>query len=483
MNRQRSSSGARIAGDDLQHLVAWIEVLRALLPRSDVTAIAVEARDAGNVDDVVVSHAATVDEYMQVKFAVDAKKLINLDLLTGTDDKSKTSLIQKFHQSWKKLNGEDPPAMQLVTNRSPDPADPLCSLLTGRDSKLTYALERETAKTNAARDELVAHLGMPADDLVDMLEHLTFRCGESYSTLLRHAADLMNGLGMSFQIDDVQRGIDLVRTWVAEGYRHLTIEEIAEQVEDLGLRLEDPMPVLLVQAILDDANPDEADVALNWVEHYIGDEPGVRRELVDNSLYQTTFQPQLIEAAEAILQSEPSKVFVKGAMRLETWFAAGAALPKVRRVELSCRQYDEIWSTNDPRQDAGVEIEAVAEPGRGSELAVVVSVSDDASAEVVGYLSETEAPIGQIVEVRIAAGVGDDSVGGGGHAVTAAEGIRNAVRKLVAETKAERVHLFLATPGSLALFLGHRWNRIAPTTVYADLGAGQGYAPAFRIGA
>jgi SMODS-associated and fused to various effectors sensor domain len=29
-----------------------------------------------------------------------------------------------------------------------------------------------------------------------------------------------------------------------------------------------------------------------------------------------------------------------------------------------------------------------------------------------------------------------------------------------------RVYLFLATPMGLALLLGHRWNRIAPTTVY-----------------
>ena len=483
MNRQRSSSGARIAGDDLQHLVAWIEALRALLPRSDVTAVAVEARNAGNIDDVVVFHAGTPDEYMQVKFAVDAKKLLNLDLLLGVDDSNKTSLIQKFHKSWKELDRDHPPEMHLVTNRSPDPEDPLCSLLNGRDSKLTYALERGTAKTDAARDELTGHLGIASDELLEMLEHLTFRCGESYTTLLRHAGDLMNSLGMSSEIDDVKRGIELVRGWVADGHRILTVEEIATQVEDLGLQLEDPMPVLLVQAILADANPDEADIALNWIEHYIGGEPAIRRELVDSSLYRSTLQPQLFEAAEEILRSEPSKVFVKGAMRLETWFAAGAALPKVRRVELSCRQHDEIWSTNDPRQEAGLAIATVAEPSRGTEIAVVVSVSDDASTEAISYVSAADTPIGQVFEVRIAAGVGDGSVGGGGHAAAAAEDIRNSVRKLVAEMRAEGVHLFLATPGSLALFLGHRWNRIAPTTVYADLGAGRGYAPAFRIGA
>ena len=33
-----------------------------------------------------------------------------------------------------------------------------------------------------------------------------------------------------------------------------------------------------------------------------------------------------------------------------------------------------------------------------------------------------------------------------------------------------RVHLFLDDPDGLALLIGHRWNRVAPTVVYEDLG-------------
>ena len=45
----------------------------------------------------------------------------------------------------------------------------------------------------------------------------------------------------------------------------------------------------------------------------------------------------------------------------------------------------------------------------------------------------------------------------------------------------QRVHLFLATPIGLALLLGHRWNRVAPTIVYDDLPPG--YEAAFTISA
>src|SRR5271167_2583619 len=47
-----SASGARIQGDDYQHLYAWWQALRLLTPRTDVTLIEVEAFSAGNVDDV-----------------------------------------------------------------------------------------------------------------------------------------------------------------------------------------------------------------------------------------------------------------------------------------------------------------------------------------------------------------------------------------------------------------------------------------------
>lgn len=44
-----SPSGARIQGDDYQHLYAWWQALRLLTPRTDVTQIEVEALSAGKL--------------------------------------------------------------------------------------------------------------------------------------------------------------------------------------------------------------------------------------------------------------------------------------------------------------------------------------------------------------------------------------------------------------------------------------------------
>ena len=65
------------------------------------------------------------------------------------------------------------------------------------------------------------------------------------------------------------------------------------------------------------------------------------------------------------------------------------------------------------------------------------------------------------------------------HATATAVGIRDVVRQLAREHGAQRLHLFLAVPHGLALLLGHLWDRMPPTLVYEDLGAGNAYQPAF----
>jgi SMODS-associated and fused to various effectors sensor domain len=67
------------------------------------------------------------------------------------------------------------------------------------------------------------------------------------------------------------------------------------------------------------------------------------------------------------------------------------------------------------------------------------------------------------------------------HATATAVRIRDLVRRLAREHNARRLHLFLTVPHGLALLLGHIWDRMPPTLLYEDLGAGNAYQPAFLI--
>ena len=130
-----SASGARIQGDDYQHLFAWYHALRALNHADDVTGIAVEAENAGNVDDVVVRRASGADEHYQVKYSVSAGHPIDQAWWTTPVTKAGKSPLQRFWGSWQTLRrGGTPPHMALWTNRPLDVSDPLLALRDGRET-------------------------------------------------------------------------------------------------------------------------------------------------------------------------------------------------------------------------------------------------------------------------------------------------------------------------------------------------------------
>jgi SMODS-associated and fused to various effectors sensor domain len=53
-----------------------------------------------------------------------------------------------------------------------------------------------------------------------------------------------------------------------------------------------------------------------------------------------------------------------------------------------------------------------------------------------------------------------------------AQNLRDVARAEMNAYGGGNVHLFFACPNAVALFLGHRWNRVAPTLTYEDLNDG-----------
>jgi hypothetical protein len=143
-----------------------------------------------------------------------------------------------------------------------------------------------------------------------------------------------------------------------------------------------------------------------------------------------------------------------------------------------------MWSTDAPKEPIGAPDVARTALGDGPDLAVAVGVATDPTTAVVEYLRSQQTPVGELVTIQPAAGADDQAVTNAGQAVAYAQQIRDRVRQeLDRQPTAERIHLFLAGPGGLALLLGHRWNRMRPTVVYEHLGPGRGYTPAFTVDA
>jgi SMODS-associated and fused to various effectors sensor domain len=193
-------------------------------------------------------------------------------------------------------------------------------------------------------------------------------------------------------------------------------------------------------------------------------------------------RPELRTAADRLRTLGCQRVLVRGALRLPTWFTVGNTCAAVTGMTVASQQGGRLWSADEPA--AGDSRLTVQETpiGQGEELAVALAITTDLKDDVQAHLAAARLPVGTLATLTLAAGAGNQAITGPGHAVAVALAVRDEVRRLARGTGAQRLHLFLACPGGLALLLGHWWNRVPTTQLYEDLGAGRGYAPAFLLG-
>lgn len=468
---RRSASGARQGGDDYQHLVAWNRILRSRLPgRPALRAVELEALDAGNVDDVVVHYVGAPSEYSQVKYAVDLSSPLSSDYLLQRSGRG-TSVLQKFLDSYRQLGGAGT-ELRLITNRAPDPTDPALSSIDGRTGLLVPAFE--TASSGSALGRLrftwCSHLGCETEELLALLSHLEFRIGRQYAAEEETAGDYMGAAGFRNDITAIRLGIDRVRRWVLEGRRQLTASEVDEGIDQLELAASEPAAILHIQALDRDPMAQEATEVLDWVPLFAGDTAAARRETLRSDAYTAVMEPELEAAAARLIGAGYHRVLVRGPMRLATSFRVGTALPRVRNMTLVRRQGGEYWSTDaSPTGLVGQLVSTDTPVGSGADVALAVGITAAPTEDVLRFLNKSGLPVGLLRTVSLGGGPDDTAVRGDGHAVAIAQAIRETARELVRDRNGATIHLFLACPGGLALILGNRWNRVAPTVVYEDL--------------
>ena len=473
---KRSASGARQAGDEFQHLVAWSRLLRAVQSGRPIEIFELEALDAGNVDDVVIRFEDGAGEYTQVKYTVDSSHPLDEDYFLASAGRG-TSLLKKFHATWKELKARPGPViLQLVTNRVPDPTDPVLSGLDGRTSTLAYALSQPAA--DARRRAWCEHLGVEEEELLTFLSELKIRAGCQYANELETVGALMLAAGLANDEAAIAKAVNLMRTWVLDGVRSVDGPTVLETIGDFGLRVAEPASILLIQAVAHDPAPEDADEVLDWVDRFEGNSPKTRRRVIGDGAYQQ-MASELYDAAKRLIASGASRVVVRGAMRLPSWFAAGEALSEVTGVVVTCGQHGQQWSSDQGGGRVEIASDIIAEPDAGAALAVAVGFAADLGPDVVAFVESSGLPVKAILEVSHAAG---DRISDAEESVGTATAIKQVVRAALRERGCREVHLFLAAPAALALHLGHQWNRVAPTTVWEDLGL-DGYQAAFEIDA
>lgn len=477
-----SASGARIRGDDYQHMFAWLQTICASNEASGIIKIGIEDPEAGNADDVTVYRRDGSCEFYQTKSSADGSKTVGMDLLIEPSNRGGSSMIQKFHKTWTEKRDKGKLKIILVTNMLPETNDRLLSMRDGIDDTVVRILQnaKPESKEDSVRRELAEHLQVDDSEVMEFCHDLKFKLGHTYDDWAQLAKVHMWIGGLRHDEDAVAQGVGIVRAWVTKGKRIITACEIRQALSPLRQSDDPPTASILIEAIDRDPVSEMATIVLNWTNYFPGSEPRVRRQVSDPTLWNNRFRPELQRAARDLRSQGYTHILVQGHMRLPTWFATGAELGKTAGFQVSSFQDKSVWSSVGEQSD--VAIRNVSETvGFGRDLAVGIALAVDPSADVLAYVHDSQIGVEKYVCIMPVSGADNQAIGSATEARGWAYAVRDAVRDLVREHKPDRIHLFLAGPHGAILLLGHLWDRMPNTQLYEDLGSTAGYAPSYLI--
>lgn len=469
-----SPSGARLTGDDLQHLIAWYWCLKACSPGSGITSVGIEVDHVGNLDDVAIAYTDGRRRYIQVKAAVSSSGLVNAAWLMTP---ASNSLIKRLHSSWDTL-GRPNDGIMLITSRPIDPHDPLIRER-DRNNRLGPRLRRSPSEEALETLALLAtSIDCTVDEVLDFLDVLEIQLGQTEKDWRDKVDDAAVGAGVSTAPASLAIALTEMREWVKTTRGVRTADELRTMINRLGLHAGRPRTLVVVHAI--DHVPVESDaaIAVDWVDRFRGNSPETRRGLTDPAQWHTHLPEDLIQVREELRQRGVSDVAVRGAMRLPTWFAVGAALRDVAGFDIAAYDRGVLWAaTSQPTSTPQVHVlsDTSLNANDAAGVAVVVEMSnfgrDDAAS---AFASRDD--ISRLVALSIDGGPNRRLFTAGTDTLAAAVAVRDWIRRNLADTP---LHLVLVASGPFALFLGHVWDRVPPTTIYEDLAPG--YEAAFTF--
>lgn len=483
-------TSVRTTGDYYQWLVVWEACLTLLRENTagshnPVRAIGVDLDGVGNLDDVVLLRDVPPNTYKQVKYAVDSTTPVNTAYLTKPSEKGGPSILRKIARTWKQLTADGGSVeLHLVTNRAADPDDDLVKVCDARTGLLMpkAAIGGDKSARGRARDQWAKEAGLTEAELLDLLSVLHFDLSVNMVKYQDYLQLLMAVVGLRHDQSALETGAGWVAKMVRDGQRKLTRAMVEAAVDELVLQAGPARAVLSIATLKPDPMAPNADHAIDWVDRFENESEHTKRRPSSPNTWDKLQAD--IEAAPGHLPAGTTAVSVTGSIRLAPAFLVGATFRMVTGTDLAVLQRgkagSQLWSTNDPFEDALVPEVAEHEIGQGDEIAVAVAVSAEISADVLEYLHGQHLPVGKLLVLAPPSGKANDgSVPGSTAANALAVGIRDQLRR--STRHAQRMHLFLACPMGLALLLGNRWNRLCQTVVYEDIKIGNGYEAAFTV--
>lgn len=479
----RAASGARLLGDDVQHLIVWYHVLHTQRADSTIVELAVEAADAGNVEDLTLRRVGGPDEYWQVKASVDATTpLTEAWLLDRPKDKS--SLLQRLYASWVKLlsRHERAPKVVLATTKAIDATDIVLGPRATLDARIVETMRHETDALTEARKRWAGHLAVDEAKLLEFLECFEIRHAQSEAEWREKVRDAAAGARVHSNDAAVAVGTQRVRDWVKAPRQTFSPADLTRVIDDLNLRVPPATSLFVVHALEHNPRADAAVYSVDWTDLLEGDQPRTRRQFADPDAGDKVLA-DLTTARQRLRAIGAHNLEVEGPMRLPLWFAVGAQFCSTAGFTVSAQARDGLWSSNvPPSNQRDLEIHRTdaddADP-YGQPWAVSVSFALDIADDVDEFLMGAN-PGAYHLKARLPV-PGRAALAGLPHAQAVIFQLREELRVLRRRLRPPELHLFMAMPGACALMLGHAWDRMPPTWIYWDVGQPGQYVRALRI--
>ena len=484
---------ARLAGDDYQHLLAWLQILELRMPASDVRSVIVEDPDAAHVDDVTtlyVEGSGHPDEYFQVKYHTDQRNQYSTELLLNKKTPKGRSLLEKFFATWKVLSerGSRNVELRLVSNWTWNGSNDIGGCIEGTDNALSeeFFSAGETSKMGKVRERWRNHLAVEADEFAAFARTLRFRLGfDCFEEVEDRVSERMMFLKFKFDRVALALASSIVRDLVKSGRTEVTaakLDEILERYDLFAPTTQEAAAVIFLTTVKTQQFEVEPDFHLDWRTYFEGDAAKTTHRVKTPGCWNVDMLPAL-HRLEADLNDQKAPRFIKarGLARLSAWFAFGHTFSDVARYTIEVDQQGELWRTD----AAPTDVEAIEHTrdqipnGDASAVAVGISVTGALDDDVRNYLREMRATE-NVLFLRPNRELGRNVFTCEGDVVGFATTAKNRLRAFAKEHRATRLLLFYFGPLSGACFIGHQLNAVAQEIqIMEDLQPG--YAPSFLL--
>ena len=494
----------RLTGDDYQHLYGW---WKALLLRKDsekVSHVRIEDPDAGSVDDVTVyryPQGRLPDEFFhyffQVKYHANHTEQYGIENLLEHKPNG-TSLLQKFHRTWKGLRTsrpQEPILLHLVSNWSWNGGnDDLGSFVSGNDDRLTKEFFKAGSRTQAGkhRERLREHLGIDEEALALFLRSIKFELGAGcWKSIRERVSERMEHLNLKHDEAALVTSSGIVRKWIIERGGDITREVFERLLQENHLYEEEPTnsgTSIHLTTIQTRAFPLKPDYVLDWRDYFEGAPNRKGHRIRRQEDWDEKLMPALHQIESEVAHRESRLIRARGFARLSAWFGFGYVFSSVAGYKIEVQQAeDRFWRSDDqPSLGFSTEVEKevqlldhTSDRAGNRRVACGISVTGDLTEDVLKDL-QTRGRVESVLFLQPAVGLGMNAFQSAGDVVAFVDQSKRLIREFVKRHGGNELLLYYFGPLSGACFLGHQLNAICQSIVIME-DQQPGYAPAFHL--